>query len=37
MQGNNNKDKAVIRLKAEMHLYLTHQLLASIYYVIVTG
>jgi hypothetical protein len=29
MQGNNNKDKAVIRLKVEMHIYLTHHLLAS--------
>jgi hypothetical protein len=26
---HNNKDKAVIRLKAEMHIYLTHKLLAS--------
>jgi hypothetical protein len=29
----NNKDKDVIRLKAEMHLYLTHKLLAPNYYV----
>jgi hypothetical protein len=37
MQDNNNKDKAVIRLNAEKHLYLTHQLLAPIYYVKVAG
>jgi hypothetical protein len=36
MQGNNNKDKAIIRLKAEMHLNLTLKLLAPIYYVKVT-
>jgi hypothetical protein len=23
MQGNNNKDKAIIRLNAEKHLYMT--------------
>jgi hypothetical protein len=34
---HNNKDKAVIRLNAENHLYLTHQLLAPIYYVKVVG
>jgi hypothetical protein len=37
MQGNNNKDKAIIRLKAEMHLNLTLKLLAPIYYVKVAG
>jgi hypothetical protein len=33
MQSNNNKDKVIIRLDAEYHLYLTHQLLAHIHYV----
>jgi hypothetical protein len=29
----NNKDKAVVKWKAEMHIYLTLQLLAPNYYV----
>jgi hypothetical protein len=29
IQGNNNNDKVVIRLKVEIHIYLTHNLLAS--------
>jgi hypothetical protein len=29
--GYNNKDKVVVRLKAEMHLHLTLKLLALIY------
>jgi hypothetical protein len=33
MQGNNNNDKAIIRLYVEIHLYMTHKLLAPIYYV----
>jgi hypothetical protein len=33
----NNKGKAVIRLNAKKHLYLTHQLLAPIHYVKVAG
>jgi hypothetical protein len=37
MQGNNNKDKGVIRLNAEKHLYLTLKLLAPIHYVKVAG
>jgi hypothetical protein len=37
MQGNNNKEKAIIRLNAEKHLYLAHQLLAPIHYVKVVG
>jgi hypothetical protein len=30
---HNNKDKAIIRLNVEKHLYLTLKLLAPIYYV----
>jgi hypothetical protein len=37
VHGNNNKDKAVIRLKAEIHLNLTLKLLAPTYYVKVAG
>jgi hypothetical protein len=37
MQGNNNKDKAIIRLNAEKHLYMTQWLLSHIYYVKVAG
>jgi hypothetical protein len=31
MHGSNNKDKAIKRIKVEMHLYLTLKLLAPIY------
>jgi hypothetical protein len=36
VQGN-NKDKVVVKWKAEMHLYLTLKLLAPNYYVQVVG
>jgi hypothetical protein len=35
--GHNNKNKVVIKLNAEMHLHLTLNLLAPIYYVKVAG
>jgi hypothetical protein len=34
---SNNMDKSVVKWKAEMHLYLTLQLLAPNYYVKVVG